>query len=276
MIRLNNQTFSQPATFPDGTQKLSCIMSEWDLMQIPSVVDITWNYEREDELVTLYFLVNHLRDLSVDVINLNMPYIPNARFDRTQNKDEVFTLKYFAKFINDLHFASVKVLDPHSHVSEALFDRLHVQQPNVFIEQALENIYEMQAEEEAPILFFPDEGAMKRYASNPITKDRQVVFGIKQRDWKTGQILNLQLAGDVAQLQNKPVLIIDDICSRGGTFYHSAKALKEAGAGPIYLYVSHCENTILEGELLSSGYINRVYTTDSIFTKEHPMITVFS
>ena len=71
------------------------------------------------------------------------------------------------------------------------------------------------------------------------------------------------------------ILIVDDISSRGGTFYHSAKKLKELGAKEIYLYVSHCENTILEGEVLSSGLIDRVFTTNSIFTKEHEKVEVF-
>ena len=72
------------------------------------------------------------------------------------------------------------------------------------------------------------------------------------------------------------VLIVDDICSKGGTFYHSAKKLKELGAKNIYLYVSHCENTILEGDLLTSGLIEKVFTTDSIFRKEHEKIEVMS
>lgn len=62
------------------------------------------------------------------------------------------------------------------------------------------------------------------------------------------------------------ILIIDDISSRGGTFYHSAKKLKELGANKIYLYVSHCEETILDGEVFTSGLIEKVFTTDSIFT----------
>lgn len=63
------------------------------------------------------------------------------------------------------------------------------------------------------------------------------------------------------------MLIIDDICSKGGTFYHSAKKLKELGANKIYLYVSHCENTIYAGELLKdNGLIEKIFTTDSILT----------
>lgn len=61
---------------------------------------------------------------------------------------------------------------------------------------------------------------------------------------------------------------------RGGRFLHSARKLKELGANKIYLYITHCENTILEGELLTSGLIEKVYTTDSIFTKEHEKIEV--
>jgi len=67
---------------------------------------------------------------------------------------------------------------------------------------------------------------------------------------------------------------VDDICSKGGTFYHSAKKLKELGAKEVYLYISHCENSILQGEVLTSGLIERVFTTDSILTEEHEKITV--
>ena len=69
------------------------------------------------------------------------------------------------------------------------------------------------------------------------------------------------------------MLIVDDICSRGGTFYHSAQKLKEAGASDIFLYITHCENTILEGELIKSGLVKKIFTTDSIFTEENELIS---
>ena len=97
-------------------------------------------------------------------------------------------------------------------------------------------------------------------------------FGIKRRDWKTGKIEGLDVAGDIDIIANKNVLIVDDICSKGGTFYFSAKKLKEFGAKNIYLYITHCENTIFAGELLTSGLIKKVFTTNSILTKEHEMI----
>ena len=99
-------------------------------------------------------------------------------------------------------------------------------------------------------------------------------YGNKNRDWKTGKILGLDITNEYF-VKDKDILIVDDICSRGGTFYYSAKALKEAGANKIYLYVTHCENTILEGEVLTSGLIEKVYTTNSIFTKEHEKVEVY-
>ena len=73
-------------------------------------------------------------------MNLVLPFVPNARMDRTHSSKEVFTLKYFAEVINSLEFASVTVLDPHSVVSEALIDRVVIKTPAKNIEKVLEKI----------------------------------------------------------------------------------------------------------------------------------------
>ena len=121
------------------------------------------------------------------------------------------------------------------------------------------------------MIFYPDAGSMKRYSS---AVHLPYTFGIKNRDWETGEIKGLDLSGEIDQLPGKDILIVDDICSKGGTFYHSAKKLKEAGVGKIYLYITHCENTIYEGELLkNNGLIEKIYTTDTILTNlESPKI----
>ena len=68
--------------------------------------------------------------------------------------------------------------------------------------------------------------------------------------------------------KDKNILIVDDICSRGGTFYYSAKALKEYGVGDIYLYVSHLENSVHDGDMIKSGLIKKVFSTNSIYRKK--------
>ena len=111
------------------------------------------------------------------------------------------------------------------------------------------------------LLCYPDEGAAKRYSSQA---GREYVFCIKHRDWRTGKIERLELTSP-EKVTDRNVLIVDDICSRGGTFTFTAKALKEAGANEVYLYVTHCENTIHSGTVLTDGLIRHVFTTDSIY-----------
>lgn len=249
--------------FPDGTLLVKETVANTDRAVI------TWLYENNEEMVALYFLTKHLQAKGVKEIALELPYIPNARQDRVKAPEDVFTLKYFAEFVNGLGFSEVTVLDPHSYVSEALFDNLKIRTPKSYVEQVLKKL----GLKENVLLFFPDEGAMKRYSS---MFELPYVFGIKKRNWTNGEILGLDVTGRTELIKGSTVLIVDDICSRGGTFYHSAKALKELGASCVYLYISHCENTILEGEILTTDLIEKVYTTNSIFTGRHEKIEVLA
>ncbi len=263
MIRVNGEEINMKQ-FPDGTLSTKIAVPKEADGNVVKYIKIQWLYENNAELVSLIFITKHLKNAGVEDIDLDMPYIPNARQDRVKNEEDVFTLKYFAEIINGLGFKSVSVLDPHSYVSEAVIDRIKICSPKGYVEEVLSKVGEV-------TMFYPDEGAMKRYSG---MIDRPYVFGMKNRDWKTGNILGLDVVGATELIEGRDVLIVDDICSRGGTFYHSAKRLKELGAMKIYLYISHCENSILEGEVLSSGLIEKVFTTNSIFAGEHEKVEV--
>ena len=277
MIKINDKVVDI-GYFPDGTLLLKEDPTDFStiasgLFSNGMRTTINWNYENNEELVVLIFLTKHLRRIGFNRIELKMPYIPNARQDRVKSSKDVFTLKYFAEIINYLNFDKVTVLDPHSSVSEALINNLKIVTPYDYIKTAFDSINEkcVVSEENPLIVFFPDEGAMKRYSD---LFNMPYAFGIKKRDWNTGKILGLDVSGATDKIKGSRVLIVDDICSRGGTFYHSAKKLKELGAKEIYLYVSHCENTILNGDLIYSTLVEKIYTTDSIFTKKHEKIEV--
>lgn len=65
------------------------------------IFSITWKYDNDEECILLWYLTNHIRENNQrPIIRLSLPYIPNARMDRVKNADEVFTLKWFAEFIN--------------------------------------------------------------------------------------------------------------------------------------------------------------------------------
>lgn len=247
--------------FPDGT-----LLMKEDTRKIADIdteLVIRWNYENNEELLALYFLTRHIRAAGITNIVLDMPYIPNARQDRVKNPEDVFTLKYFAELINSLEYKEVRVLDAHSNVSLALLDRVKLISPEAYINKAIETIAKERGRE--PLMFYPDEGAGKRYGGM-IAKP--YCFGIKKRDWSTGQIKELTVTGETEMIHGSDVLIVDDICSFGGTFLASALKLKELGAVDIYLYVSHLESAVLKGELIQCKHIKKIYTTDSIWNDE--------
>ena len=223
--------------------------------------EILWCYDSDSELFTIIALREYLRDhFPCSQVKLVMPYIPHARQDR-EVSGRLFTLKAFAKVINSLDFYEVEVLDPHSDVSRALIDRLVVSY-NFFPLSQLVN-----EQKKNTAVMYPDAGAAKKYSTiegvvNPIVgnkhrNDEGRIDGYSVSNFKEGT--------DV-------VVIRDDICSYGGTFVSAAKALKELGVKTIYLVVTHCENNILKGEVFN--YIDRVFTTDSIFTASHPHIII--
>lgn len=259
--------------FPAGEQKITLpefCFNKYETFNNKYIVDIKWNYECDEELISLYYIKRQL-SLVTDkdvVINLEMPYCPNARMDRIKDNHEVFTLKYFSELINLMNFDSVRVENPHSTVLMALISKIS---QNEYDKNRINTtLFGGQIPDKIDILYFPDNGCAKKYEG--LLKYPYLV-GHKHRDWSTGEIEGLEVTGDIP---DKPfnVLIVDDICSKGGTFYHSAKALKKLGANHIYLYITHCENTILDGDLINSGLVEKIYTTDSIFTKAHPLIEV--
>lgn len=252
--------------FPDGTLLLKEAVDK-----CAEEVIIKWNYENNEELLAIYFLTKHLQSVNVNRIILDMPYIPNARQDRVKNEEDVFTLKYFAEMINELGFREVRVLDAHSNVSLALIERVRLYSPEPYIRKVIDKIVAEQGEE--PLLFYPDEGAGKRYSG---MLQMPYCFGIKNRDWETGNIKSLDIAGESAMIHNRNVLIVDDICSYGGTFVYASEKLKELGAHNIYLFVSHLENSVLNGKLLEGRHIEKLYTTDSIWREQCDRVEIIT
>ncbi|MDE7323211.1 MAG: ribose-phosphate pyrophosphokinase [Lachnospiraceae bacterium] len=269
MIQINNKVVDI-SHFPDGTFLLKEKITDTAGNRNEGI-EIKWNYENNEELLAVYFLTRHIQAAGFCNIVLNMPYIPNARQDRVKNEEDVFTLKYFAEMINSLAFREVRVLDAHSNVSLALIDRVKQYTPRKYIEKVICEIEKNTGKK--PLMFYPDEGAGKRYSSM-ITLP--YCFGIKKRDWSTGEIKGLSVAGEIGLVEGSDVLMVDDICSYGGTFIRSAEALAALGAENICLFVSHCEDSVLRGKLCECSRIKQIYTTDSIFReKRNTKIRVF-
>lgn len=261
--------------FPDGTPRINLNVNELGAY-FSNGIEIDWKYENDDEMFYLLLIKRHLEEhLPSDTdVELFLLYVPNARMDRTKNTDEVFTLKYFCDFINSLGFSNVYVLDPHSDVSVALLNRCVVLTPEKYIR----DVFHSMKVTNNVVLYFPDSSAAKRYSE--LFPDISYCYGEKKREWKTGKILGLDVRTNGIDLSEKTILMIDDIISYGGSLFYSAKELKKYNPYKIYAYATHTENSVLDKEkgtlikALENNTVERLFTTNSLFTDEHEKITV--
>ena len=272
-------------TFPDGSL---CLLDLNNSLLYPNKnYEIVWLYEGDYEIFMLICIVKHLRSKMYNNVsfNLTMPYVVNSRLDRTHSDNEVFTLKYFAEIINDLKFNKVVIVDPHSIVSEALIDNVCVLRPHNIIDDAISKMRSLNEFKRKLVIYFPDDGAYKRYKDMPCFKNFNCIYGKKERDWETGKILGIEIYDKngsklTNEIENCDILMVDDIISYGGTLAYSADKLKEMGAAHISAYATHVENSVLDeekGTLLKrykDNIIDTVYTTNSIYHGNNPMVEV--
>ena len=293
MITINGKQIEKHH-FPDGTQRLTDIpffdyldknghiddieVWEFDTYHENSDYDrmlITWKYESDEELFTLYCIVRHIKENfkgHFSRLDLQLDYIPNARMDRVKSRSEVFTLKYFCEVINLMGFDNVYVLDPHSDVSAALINNVRILPFTKIYDKFIVDVISQKEKDKSfkdnVVFYVPDAGSCKRYSSLEYY-NIPFVHGEKKRDWKTGKIEGLDIITNGVDLTGKTVIMIDDIISYGGTFYYSAKELKKAGVSKIYAFVTHTENSVFSKngtfkKCLEDGTVECLCTTDSL------------
>lgn len=225
---------------------------------------LEFKYVNDEDLVALMFAKKRIDEFKVPC-TLFIWYMPYSRMDRKIDED-LFTLQYVCNFINWLNFEKVVVMEPHSDKTMKMLERAIAVYPvNDWITAVKEEI----GFSENDHVVFPDKGAAARYAHSGYTN---TCILEKKRNPITGNIEDMRLKEGKVNLGAK-CIIIDDLCSKGGTFAWAGSILKSLGASEVYLVVSHCEETIFNGKLLTEdSTISKVYTSTSIMCKEHPNI----
>jgi len=211
-----------------------------------------------NDILELALLTDALRRFDNTPICLEMPYIPYGRQDRVCDKGESFSLKVFADIINNLNFEYVGVVDPHSNVTYAVFDRLKVITQFDIINKWQDFIRRILA---GVKFIAPDAGANKKTSEiAAFFSHRDFIRADKLRDLSNGNILETIVYCD--DLRGIDVAICDDICDGGRTFIELAKVLKKKNAGKIILYVTHGIFSKGVAPLFRNG-IDEIWTTDS-------------
>lgn len=264
MIKVDGREI-QFSKFPNGETLVDTTI----LNEAKDGCRIDFKWEKDEDILHLYFVLSHLNhECLVENKEIYIYYMPYSRMDRSQN-GSCFTLAYIINLLNDNHLGDkFYIVEPHSDkTTDMLLDAERINAITPLMQRicSIENI---------DVICYPDKGAKARFQDDKVTLP--VIYCEKVRDFDTGEIKGLELKSDI-DLNSKNVLILDDLCSKGGTFYYTAKKLKENGAKDVFLGVCHMEDTVTQGELLVdkpsnlvvrkrvSSVIKHIYCFDTMF-----------
>lgn len=229
MIEVNGKEYTY-SLFPNGEIKFFEVLGPASLADAAKLYStghtIKWVFESNEEFFVLQMIVKHLKEIGGGYpVSLFMPYCPYGQQDRRMD-GQLFSFKYFAQLLNDLQLDRVHFLDPHSGVMDAAIS--HSKVSYIHLDETMRGY---------DLLFYPDNGAAKKYSE--VYPGRPYRFGNKKRNLDTGDILKYEVIADKTDIENKKVLIVDDLCMGGRTFQSAAQALKELGAKKIGLQITH-------------------------------------
>lgn len=214
------------------------------ILPLPQENEVTWIYKNNGDFVKLMILTYWLDEMSASKV-LKISYMPYSRMDRA-NGIYVPSLIPMTDFVEHLGYGKVIIREPHS---EATITGIPNAERDEWVRGTMHKVMEMGGFD---TLCFPDAGASVRH--NYGDDAPLMCWGAKSRDFASGNIEQCLIKGGIG----KRVLIVDDLCSRGGTFSRSAKLLREEGALSVGLLVSYLEPNVLTGNMFD--HVDHVYT----------------
>lgn len=216
-----------------------------------------------DKLCRLLFFLGAVKDAGARRVTAVVPYFAYARKDRRTQPQDPVTTRYVAALFESMGTDCVVALDIHN---EAAFDNAFRCQ-SVRIEAADTFAASLAADlgTDPVVVASPDIGGVKRaqlFRETLATRlGREVGFAFLEKRRLAGVVSGDMLVGDV---ENRTVVIYDDLIASGTTILRASQATRRAGAARVYVAASHAAFLPAATQLFATQDIHCVLVSDSI------------
>ncbi len=202
-------------------------------------------------LMELLILVDALKRASAKSIVAVIPYFGYARQDRKDKGRVPITAKLVANLLEKAGVTRVLTMDLHAEQIQGFFD---IPVDNLYARPVLLGAIK-KLELENLVVVTPDIGSIKlaRAYANELKVDIAIV---DKRRVSAKQVEMSALIGDV---EGRDVLLVDDMCSTGGTLKTAAGVCKKAGAKRVIAAVTH-----FVGQTFEESAIERMFVSNTI------------
>jgi ribose-phosphate pyrophosphokinase len=208
-----------------------------------------------ENLMELLIMIDAARRASAKRITAVIPYFGYARQDRKDQPRVSITAKLMANLITKAGADRVMTMDLHASQIQGFFDIPvdHLYGSSIFLNY-LSSLSDNLA------VVSPDVGGIKiARAYAKMLHSGLIVIDKRRPKQNLAEVMNI-----IGEVENKDILLVDDLIDTAGTFVGAAKALKEKGAKQIFGAVTH---PLLSGpafERINSGEIDKLFVTDTI------------
>ncbi|WP_297091490.1 ribose-phosphate pyrophosphokinase [uncultured Draconibacterium sp.] len=212
-----------------------------------------------DNLMELLLMVDAAKRASAYKVIAVIPYFGYARQDRKDKPRVSIGAKLVADLLSVAGIDRLITMDLHADQIQGFFnmpvDHLYASTLFVpFIEKmGLDNV----------VIASPDVGGTKRANTYAKMLNTGIVICHKTRA-RPNEVGNMTVIGDV---ENKDVIIVDDMIDTAGTITKAANLMKKEGARSVRAFAAH---SVLSGpalERIEKSELEEVYFTDSIKPK---------
>lgn len=214
-------------------------------------------YAPSDNLMEILMLIDAAKRASVKRVTAVIPYYAYARQDRKDQPRVAITAKLVANLLVRAGADRIITVDLHSSQIQGFFDIPldHLYASPVLIRAVMKlGLSDI-------VVAAPDVGGVKTARAYAKRIDGELVVVDKRRPaHNVAEIVHI-----IGNVENKNVIIVDDMIDTGNTFLQCANALKEKGAREIY---GVCVHPVFSGDALDrfeqNDAVKQMFVTDTI------------
>lgn len=223
----------------------------------------------DTHIMETLLMIDALERMGARHINLIVPWFGYSLQDKVFRDGEPIAAKVIANLLSHSYVKRAFLMDLHNSSTPGFFaiPTHHISAQSIFVEYAQKTFAPAFAAGQV-LAASPDFGGLKRARSFANTLGVNLVNIDKHRDLKTGYITAIQVQG--GDVEDKIVLITDDVIVSGRTVLEAARLLKKEGAKEVHFFASHglfVGNAI---ENMSDDAIDSVITTNSVIHDSLP------
>lgn len=213
-----------------------------------------------DNLMELLLLIDAAKRASAARVTCVMPYYGYSRQDRKDQPRVAIGAKLVANVIMTAGADRLLGVDFHQHQLQGFFDVPvdHLYAAPVFVSHfKRKNLHDV-------VVVAPDVGSAKMARGFAKRLDGTLAIIDKRRPRaNVSEVVNV-----VGEVEGRDCILADDMIDTAGTVSEAARALKELGAGDVYVCATHALLSGPAKERLRAAPITEVVVTDTIAIRD--------